>query len=266
MVNNKINLFQRFIKSLSDFSFVNKFKNESVGKAIGFLILGYLCFSIVFGSVVAIKAIPVVRELNESFDVIYEMLPDFTISNGELSLDNGEKYKEVRYDEVVIIFDLENTINGKPYTNEDLVILANKNSLLIGEGLDPLDYSIFNVDLNNESLKSFVAVVKTLFIVVFIVLFIIGFIGIFLISALVWCVSIIINSVTNKRISSSDCYKIAIYSMVAPGLFTLLTWSIGFIVPYSSIVYILIAGTYSYLFINQYSEKDINLEDYYIEE
>ena len=263
MENSKINIFQRFIKSVSDFTFVNQFKNESVGKAIGFMLLGYLLFSLMLGGIINYKISPVMNEMKESVDEVFEVLPDFTIAAGKLSLDNGETFKKIDIEEIVIIFDLEGTDPREYYkTGEDNIILVTESIIYFGQNSEPLDLSVATTELNNESLKSIFAYVKIGVVVVIVLAFIFGILGVFIISALMWGVVIVISNLTNKNISLGDCYKITIYSMVAPGVLTLVIWGSSFDVPLYWVVYTAVVGIYSYLFMNHFSDE----ENYYVEE
>lgn len=263
----KIGIFKRFIKSISDFSFINIFSKEKTGKVIGFAFVFFLCFALLSSLIFVVLTKDAVEETKVILSDMYDNLPDFTLKDGIFSLDNNETYKEISIDGyVVIILDLESEkIVTDYYEIMESPIVITKSSMWIEDTNQRVDFSTLKEfeTLTKESFNGLDSIFKTVMIILFIIYIIVSIIGSFILTLIMWCVTLIVNGIFKFKLPSGLCYKITVYSLVVPLLLKLVNRIISlttFNVPMFWLIFLGVFVLYTYKFMKNY-DKELKNED-----
>lgn len=259
----KTNILQRFIKSVSDFNFSNYFLREKVGKAIGFMLLGYLAFAVIMGAVTLAVVGPEIKGYEESVENIVQQMPDFIIEEGEFKMIGNPEYKIITEGDISVILDLEGEYPESYYAEQyENYFLINEYAI-VTNGAELMSFDMFPETLNKSDVEKMPSVITTFFYFGLIVVAVLGVVGVFVISGLIWAEIIIINGFVKNDVSSADCYKVAVYSMVLPSLLLLINWIFNINIPSFSLIYLVLAGLYGYQFLSKYKPGEFDIESIY---
>lgn len=254
-----MNIFTRFIKSITDFNSSNIFIKEKMSKSIIFLIVSYLTFALVMASATYVLVKPTLNQVADQIEVVLEDMGSFTIENGGIQNYQGVMSKSYQVDGLDIVIDMANHYNTETASMTAFVI--QKDQIISGNQVI-MDFKTLQAPLLSDDVLLVVDQIPTIFnffIGVFVAL---GFIGVFIASGLVWGLMIIMNGFVKKDISSADLYKVAIHSMVVPGIFILMVWLFNISTSINSLIYFAIAGFYGFQFMKRY-EDEVSLENLY---
>jgi hypothetical protein len=262
---NNVNIFTRFYRSITDFKFSNHFIKEKTSKAVGLLFFGYLLFILVFGGVTLAKIIPFMNEMKINITSEINKMPDFELHNAQFTFEDGRTYYEENFDGFTIIVDSEQAHDIMYYENtyDSYMVIKDGNLYMDSPVATPLNTA------NPINKDMIVTLLKAMIPAIYIGLGIgavFGILVMFFISAAVWGLVLIINSLIKKGLTSSECYRVAAHAMVLPGIFMLLVWTLPFDIPMVFIMYLLIASFYAYQFMNSYEPENFELESIYEKE
>lgn len=259
----KVNIFERFVRSITDFSFSNHFVKEKIGKSIGLLFFGYLMFVVGLIVFLMISLTPFFNSIDNGSIGIVDEIPDFIIENGEFSFLNKSVYYEKVFDDSLLLFDLDNrNPDGFYKTNYPDHLLVRKDGLY-QNGVMILGFNSLTSRVDKSLIYDFISYLKPLLILILCIGAVFGVVGLFVLSAFVWAIAIIINGFVKSGLTSGDCYKIAVHAMVLPGVIFFLNWVLSINVPYFFIIYLVVAGVYAYKFLSNYSDEDFDMETIY---
>lgn len=254
----KVNIFTRMLKSVTDFNFSNTFIREKTRKSIGLMFFGYFLFALIVASILLIRINPVLDELEATFTNEIATFPDFTYDGSSFSFDDGRTYFEYESEYISFYFDNENRNPVESYAGFNDFILIKDNMLYIN-GTSPTPLTTGQAQTNSLFTKATLTdafkVVKPVFTGVIVVFAILGIIGAFVVSLIVWVIVIIINSFTKRDVKTSDLYKVAVHAMVLPGVIAIADWTLPFDIPASQLIYLTVAGFYGYTFLKNYDDE-----------
>lgn len=256
----KINIIQRFVKTLTDFKFANHFLKEKTGKAIGYMLTCYLVFALTLGLVGLVVIGPIVNNTVKAMTQALETMPDFQVQEGQLNA-FGTTYGVYGNEDIQVILDLENDNMPGTFSEDQYVYVFRKDGLYTNDVL-LLQFDMLE-NLDKAIMLDYVKMFDTMFYVAIGLVAALGTLAVFFVSSLAWALVIIINGFMRKDITTGDCYKIGIYAMTAPGLVLLITWVLSINIPRFSLVYIGILGFYAYQYIKQYDPDQVTFEEIY---
>lgn len=258
MTNYK--LFEKFIRAPYEFSISKQIVKEKTGKAIGFMMFGYLLFVILLGAYLNLTFVPELEELIDDIKVAIEEMPEFTIEDGQFTAEGGIEYKVYSDDDLHMIIDTNDQYDLDYYNNEYETYYAFRSDRLIVNGGEVVRYNILQETMNNDTVKAIPDVFKSLFYLGYVILALLGILGIFFLSAVLWGLVIIINGFLRVEISSGDCYKLVPYTMLVPAVLTLLTLLLPFEVPGFIMIYLAVAAFYAYKYLSHYEHVEIDVK------
>jgi len=259
----KVNIFERFVRSITDFNFSNHFVKEKTGKSIGLLFFGYLLFVVGLIVFLMITMSPFFNSLNNGSIGIVDEIPDFVIEKGEFSFLNNSVYYEKDIEGNKILFDLDNRNSDDYYKDNYTNHLLVRKDGLYQNGVMILGFNSFTTTVDKALLYNFISYLKPLLILILCISAVFGIIGLFILSAFVWAIAIIINGFVKSGLTSGDCYKVAVHAMVLPGVVFFLNWVLPLNIPYFFVIYLVIAGVYAYKFLSNYSDEGFDMETIY---
>lgn len=254
-----MNIFQRFIKSISDYKSANIFIKEKMSKSVFFLIIGYFLFAGIFSLFLINLMSPIVENSVSLGEEVLRDMGEFTIKNGGLDGYQGLSQKTYRLDNFEVVLDIPGNLTTETTAMSSLAIQADR-VLLGGQVL--ITYETLQAELTNKDIEILLQELGNFLYIMLFIMVGLGLIGVFLTSGLVWCLMIMINGFLKRDISSSNLYKVAIHAMVVPGIFTLLVWIFNIATSFNVAIYFTIAGFYGYQFIKHYNDN-ISLENLY---
>ncbi|WP_058485513.1 DUF1189 domain-containing protein [Defluviitalea phaphyphila] len=229
MKNAKINFLQRVEKSLSDFSFYKVIVQESVGKAIGYLIL----LSFILGIISIIKPL---YEINEEMKEYEENIPDVIIKNGELNI-NTKMPIILNSDDSVIIIDTREGINKDIINDYNTGLLITRKQILFKNGFSIQEVYSFNeikyAEFDKEKFKNFLFIFKLILMPIYglgTVLSVI--IGKLIGSLFVSLIGLIINEIYKANLRYKAIYKIGVYSMTLSSIIKVAINQLSFEIPF----------------------------------
>jgi len=263
VIMKKVNIFERMIRSVTDFKFSNQFIKDSTGKAIGLLFFGYLLFIVSIGIFIMISVGPFFNELNDGSIEVIDEIPDFTIENGQFSFENNAVYYEKEFDGMMILFDLDNRNTDEYYaTTYNNYILVKENGVY-QNNLQLSSFDTLQTNIDKSTLYDIAKLLKPMLFIGMGIGAVLGILGLFFMSALVWAITIIINGFIKKDITSGECYKVAVHSMVLPGVLMLVNWISPVEIPYFIVIYLVVAGLYAYKFMDNYNPEEFDMDSLY---
>ncbi|MBI9013474.1 MAG: DUF1189 family protein [Clostridiales bacterium] len=259
----KVNIFERSIRSITDFKFSNQFIKEKTSKSIGLLFFGYLLFVVAICTYVMINVGPFFDDINDGSIEVIDEIPDFIIENGQFAFENNVIYYEKEFEGMMILFDLDNRNTDEYYTNTYSNYILIKENGVYQNNVQLLSFETLQTNLDKSTLYDVAKLLKPMLFIGLGIGVILGIIGLFLLSALVWALTIIINGFIKKDITSGECYKIAVHAMVLPGILMLINWISPIAIPYFFILYLVVAGLYAYKFMDNYNPEEFDLDSIY---
>lgn len=258
----KINILQRFKRSIIDFNFSNDYLKEKMSKSIGFLLIGYLFFVLIFGVFSLMITIPSISKSVDTVNSVLDVMGDFNVSEGAITNYNGPEYKEIEFEDHVVVIDLNNTHPVTYYNNFGNYFLINEDGL-VSNGEVFFTFMTFQSEFSSEDIRTLSELFVPMMYAVFGILAVFGIGAVFIVSVLVLGLIIILNGFLKKGITTGECYKIAIHSMVVPGIFILGSWMTNLNSSINSLIYIAIAGVYGYMNLKNYNDQPDESESIY---
>ncbi len=261
--NRKMNFFVRVYKSITNFDTYTQFMTEPISKAIKYLAILVLIFSII---VTAIYIGSFKSKISEGIEYLNKNIENINFNNKTFSYNNNQYsiYNEEQNIVPIIIVDTSETPNIEEYEskvklyNYGFILLRDKIEIFIStQGTEnqftTIEYSNYDIeDMSKEDILAGldnIAIYTYLSIAVFIVEFIQYFIYILLNAVVLAIMGQILGIILRLKMRFSQTYKMGIYALTLPTLLELIYIIInnttGLVIQYFSWMY----TTISYIYI-----------------
>jgi len=248
---------------MSDFKFSNYFVKERTGKAIGFMLICYVIFALIFNTFTIMNSNEFFDQFEIDSDYVLNQIPEYNIEEGEVAFVDGTTYKEIVTENVIVYIDLDGKNSDSYYEEIEKTNIVITKEKIMYMNVDLAYFKDWNNAFMKEDLEVLPEYVKPMFYMVLVFVSLLGIAGVFIISAFILGLVIIINGLIKTNLTTGECYRVAIYSMVVPGIFTLVHWMLPFAIPMAYVIYIAIAGYYAYQFLVNYEDEPFDLETVY---
>ncbi|MGE5613791.1 MAG: DUF1189 domain-containing protein [Bacillota bacterium] len=257
MNNTKLGFFSRFFYSIASFEKYRLFLRQSTGKAMVYLLLVSLFFSLVVYIPGMIEYNNMIDDLAGNFNTI---VPDFKLENGRLEVE-GEMPVILSDGNYAIIIDTSPNADERVLDEYDTAMLITSDRIIQKNFVDKttIDLDVFEgLVITRDSVRRVLPVMKPLGIITFIFAMLF-FICLKYINALIISlIGVIINAYKHTGLSYRSIFKLSVYSMTLPLLvFTILDLA-PVNIPLKWIPYYLTAAIYLYCVINNI-KKEIDM-------
>lgn len=261
--NRKMNFFVRAYKAITNFETYTQFAIEPISKAIKYLAILVLIFSII---VTTIYITSFKSKISQGVSYLKENIEDINFNNKTLSYNNGEYsiYNDDKNMIPIIIVDTSEEPNIEEYRNKvklydyGFILLKDKIEIFIStqsneKQFTTMQYSDYNIDnmskeeilnnLNNPIICVYLG------IAVFIVEFIQYFIYILLNAVVLAVMGQLLAMILKLKMKFSETYRMGIYALTLPTIleliYIILNNTTGLVIQYFSWMY----TTISYIYI-----------------
>ena len=261
--NKKMNFFVRAYKAITNFETYTQFAIEPISKAIKYLAILVLIFSII---VTTIYITSFKSKISQGVSYSKENIEDINFNNKTLSYNNGEYsiYNDDKNMIPIIIVDTSEEPNIEEYRNKvklydyGFILLKDKIEIFIStqsneNQFTTMQYSDYNIDnmskeeilnnLNNPIICVYLG------IAVFIVEFIQYFIYILLNAVVLAVMGQLLAMILKLKMKFSETYRMGIYALTLPTIleliYIILNNTTGLVIQYFSWMY----TTISYIYI-----------------
>lgn len=231
--DNKITLADRFAISMFSAKEYPKILQEKTGKIIGFLFILVLLLSLIRYGVPALGSIAGMGGIKQ---MILREVPDFSISNGEFTLDDRyEKKDEMNGIYLVADTDVESfSKDDVPKGMVEAIMISKTNIIVYNEfttltgNVDETKFSDFGpVTLNNEILAKHTELIYISLAWIFVMLYAFEFVK-YLLGGLIYTAFILLYAVVMaKQVKFGKAYKAALYAHTVGSLVYAITLCIG---------------------------------------
>lgn len=261
--NKKMNFFVRTYKAVTKFETYTQFAIEPISKAIKYLAILVLIFSII---VTTIYITSFKSKISQGVLYLKENIEDINFNNKTLSYNNGEYsiYNDDKNMIPIIIVDTSEEPNIEEYRNKvklydyGFILLKDKIEMFISTQSDEnqfttMLYSDYNIDnMSKEEILNSInnpIICVYLGIAVFIVEFIQYFIYILLNAVVLAVMGQLLAMILKLRMKFSETYRMGIYALTLPTIleliYIILNNTTGLVIQYFSWMY----TTISYIYI-----------------
>ena len=235
-----------FIKTLTDFKYYKSLDKLSRGKALLYIILISLLFSII---AVIPSAVGVNNSMQE-FNSLYENnAPDFIIEDGILTLpESGPVYMiDDASKAFVVVFDDKDILTELDFREYESVLLLDSDSVYLRSPVGNQEFpyaTIFPNGMDKQSFSTYMGLVKLtniIFITLYIVLFILfNLLGAFFISA----IGNLMMSFKKKPLNFTRSFALACYTSTLPIILKTITHVFSLNILYFDAIYVLVGVLY----------------------
>ncbi len=261
--NKKMNFFVRVYKAVTNFETYTQFAIEPISKAIKYLAILVLIFSII---VTTIYITSFKSKISQGVSYLKENIEDINFNNKTLSYNNGEYsiYNDDKNMIPIIIVDTSEEPNIEEYRNKvklydyGFILLKDKIEMFISTQSDESQfttmlYSDYNIDnMSKEEILNSInnpIICVYLGIAVSIVEFIQYFIYILLNAVVLAIMGQLFAMILKLRMKFSETYRMGIYALTLPTIleliYIILNNTTGLVIQYFSWMY----TTISYIYI-----------------
>lgn len=261
--NKKMNFFVRAYKAVTNFETYTQFAIEPIAKAIKYLAILVLIFSII---VTTIYITSFKSKISQGVSYLKENIEDINFNNQIFSYNNGEYsiYNDDKNMIPIVIVDTSEEPDIEEYKNKvklynyGFILLRDKMEMFISTQSDEsqfttIQYSDYNIE--NMSKEEILDTINSpiisfyLAIAVFIVEFIQYFIYILLNAVVLAIMGQLLSMILRLKMKFSETYKMGIYALTLPTLleliYIIINSTTGFVIQYFSWMY----TTISYIYI-----------------
>ncbi|MCK5759031.1 MAG: DUF1189 family protein [Clostridiales bacterium] len=241
-----LNLLKVFTKTLTDFKYYKTLDKLTRGKAILYIILISLLFSII---AVIPSAVAVNSSMKEFYDLYEANAPDFVIAEGKLTLpqpgpvymidDDGKAF--------VVVFDDSDILTELDFREYESVLLLDSDSVYLRSpvGNQEFPYTVIFPDgMDKQNFSTYMGLIKLtniIFIGLYILLFILfNLLGAFFISA----IGNLMMSFKRKSLNFTRSFALACYASTLPILLKTITHVFSLNIRYFDAIYVLIGVLY----------------------
>lgn len=261
--NRKMNFFVRAYKAVTNFETYTQFAIEPISKAIKYLAILVLIFSII---VTTIYIASFKSKISKGVSYLNENIEDINFDNKVFSYNNNEYsiYDDDKNIVPIVIVDTSEEPDIEEYRNKvklynyGFIILRDKIEMFISTQSDEsefttIQYSDFNIDnmSKEEILNAFNSPIISFYlaIAVFMVEFIQYFVYILLNAIVLAIMGQLLAMILRLKMKFTETYKMGIYALTLPTLLELIyiivNSTTGFVIQYFSWMY----TTISYIYI-----------------
>lgn len=254
---NKVSFIKRVYSSIIDFDAYSKFSEEPLSKAIKYLAILVLIFSLIIGIAYAGKF---GNEVAKGAKYLDENIEDISFENGVLSFNNGETTTFEEGLIPIIIIDTSEEPDLDEYRekaklyNYGLIILKDKMLIVTANAdeVESAEYSQMGIESMSKtdilSLFNNAKVFLTIGVAIFIVEFIQYFVYVLFFAIVLAIVAEIIALILRIKISFKSGYIMGIYALTLPtileALYIILNLTTGLVMQYFSWMYTTISYIY----------------------
>ena len=264
----KMNVAEKFIKSIIDIKSYLVFLKERTSKAIIYILL----LSIILGG---IKGFNVSRNIqkaiNETKNYLTENEDTFKLENGELTV--GENPILIKEEGVLVLVDTSYTydsfgqknlsdLNLEKYINSVLIfkdrVIINNNGQQTVQKFSDITTNIYPRDVIN-----ILNAASIVWIFVLLIYTIGGFIGNLLWALIIALVGTVVSYIVKVKIKFKGLYRISLYSITLPVIIDTIFVSANVRVPMFSLIFLAVSMVYIYLAL-KLIKKEVTEEELFI--
>lgn len=262
--NKKTNFFKEAFKSIKDLDKYEDFALETPGKAFKYFIKLIAIFCII---VSVFYTYNIVKNMNEIYANLKDKLPDFSYSQGTLTMSSEEPVIIEDYNDVFgkIIIDTSITGNETEKYEEEkegILILKDKCIILSNNAMGQVAYKYediaknYNIsDFTKQDVVNYVegmnivSICASIYFVIFIYLYIIYFMSIFMDVLLLSVLAFIISRISRIKLKYAPSFGIAVHAITLPVLLNLIYIVVNLLTGFQIKYFQLMYSTISYIYV-----------------
>lgn len=255
-----MNIFAQFIKSFYSPKELAPFRFQGIGKTILYIFVMMLILSLPVGTKLTLS---ILNGSEKLLEMLSTNIPNFELKNGRLEVEQSEAflYKD---DKLVVIIDTTGEISNEEWEQYDFgFIFLEKQAIVIENGIQQsYRYSeLGDVHLAKSQIIDLITSIRTLLpifipiLLLFLYLFVTAmkFIGITFLGA----IGIIIKNKKQVRLNYKQLWTLSAYAVTLPtAIFNILDTA-NIVIPFSFVLYWLIAIAMLYSIINHVPKPKI---------
>ena len=263
--NKKNNFFKDILKSIKDLDKYEDFAIEKPSKAFKYLLKLVAIFCVI---ICIFYTYQIVQNINDIYANLMNKLPDFSYTEGNLTLNSEEPVVIEEYKEVIgkIIIDInasEDKINEyEKNSGIGILLLKDKCVILSNTGMGQVTYKYediaasYNITeftkqdvINYIEGMNVISIYSSIYFIIFVYMFIIYFITIFMDVLLLSVLAFIVSRISGIRLKFAPSFGIASHAITLPVILNLLYIIVnlftGFEIKYFQFMY----STISYIYV-----------------
>ncbi|HQD50000.1 MAG TPA: DUF1189 family protein [Defluviitaleaceae bacterium] len=231
MNNTKIGFFTKLTRTIFDFNIYPHVIGESTGRAVAFLLLFSLLLGIIGSLITSARYL-----LSGGLTVITDLMPDFEYDSGILTVEDMEEPFIYEMDSnKIFVIDMNDEVDADilEYYSEGIMLKQDRVIAVQYGNIQEVSYTEFLDSYNiyhfsKEDLSKILPVIDIGIVVIMIGFGVIGsVIGKMISSLFVSVLGLIVNAVTEAKLTYSDIYKTGVYALILPSLIKLILSSAG---------------------------------------
>lgn len=262
--NKKTNFFKEAFKSIKDLDKYEDFALETPGKAFKYFIKLIAIFCII---VSIFYTYNIVKNMNDIYANLKDKLPDFSYTQGTLTMETDEPVVIEDYKDVFgkIIIDISITGNETEKYEEEkegILILKDKCIILANNAMGQVAYKYEDI-ANNYNIGDFtkqdvvdyvegmniVSIYASVYFAIFVYLYIIYFISIFMDVLLLSVLAFIISRISRIKLKYAPSFSIAVHAITLPVLLNLIYIVVNLLTGFQIKYFQLMYSTISYIYV-----------------
>ncbi|NLM48245.1 MAG: DUF1189 family protein [Epulopiscium sp.] len=231
MNNTKIGFFTKLTRTIFDFNIYPHVIGESTGRAVAFLLLFSLLLGIIGSLITSARYL-----LSGGLTVITDLMPDFEYDSGILTVEDMEEpfIYEMDSNKIFVIY-MNDEVDADilEYYSEGIMLKQDRVIAVQYGNIQEVSYTEFLDSYNiyhfsKEDLSKILPVIDIGIVVIMIGFGVIGsVIGKMISSLFVSVLGLIVNAVSEAKLTYSDIYKTGVYALILPSLIKLILSSAG---------------------------------------
>lgn len=231
MNNTKIGFFTKLTRTIFDFNIYPHVIGESTGRAVAFLLLFSLLLGIIGSLITSARYL-----LSGGLTVITDLMPDFEYDSGILTVEDMEEPFIYEMDSnKIFVIDMNDEVDADilEYYSEGIMLKQDRVIAVQYGNIQEVSYTEFLDSYNiyhfsKEDLSKILPVIDIGIVVIMIGFGVIGsVIGKMISSLFVSVLGLIVNAVSEAKLTYSDIYKTGVYALILPSLIKLILSSAG---------------------------------------
>lgn len=263
--NKKSNFFKEAFKSIKDLDKYEDFALETPKVSFKYFAKLVLAFAVIVSFFYTFK---IVDNCKNVYATMKEKLPEFSYSNGTLSMETDETIVIDDYSETFgkILIDTNSTELTEyqdkiKKENISLVVLKDKCVVISNSTLGQVEYNylalVSSCNINEFTKQSaieyfeslnIVSMCASLYFIIFVYLFIVYFISIFMDILILWILAYLVSKLSRLNLKAAPSFSVAVHaitlSLVLNIIYIILNLLFGINVKYFGLMYNLISYIY----------------------
>ena len=260
--SEKINFFKDVLKSIKDLDKYEDYALELPRNAFKYLFKLVLIFSAI---ICVCYTYQIVQNLNNMYESFKNILPDFSYTQGVLTLDSEETIVIEEYKDVLgkVIIDTNGTIEKYEQDKDvGILLLKDKCVVLSNSGIGQVTYNYEELAKNyglteftkNDIINSvesinIISLYTSVYFVIFVYFFIIYFITIFMDVLLLSVLAYLVSRISRIRLKFAPSFSIAVHAITLSVflnlIYVIVNLFTGFEIKYFQLMY----STISYIYV-----------------